>query len=1376
MFAIIFSSGAFAFYPQPTSADEAAEREFFESRIRPVLVEHCYECHNSIDTTEGGLAVDHRDALLKGGDRGAALVAGKSSESRLIAVLRHEIEGLEMPNGGAKLDDAVIADFERWIDSGAYDPRDKPPSAEEVGAATAWESVFERRKQWWSLQSIRAMEPPIVDDLRWGAHPIDRFIFDKLHSAGLKPSDPAKPTVLVRRLYFNLTGLPPSRDEAKEWARRISSAPLAERDTVVAKLVDELLDSPRYGERWARHWMDWIRYAESHGSEGDPRIANAWHYRDYLIRAMNLDVPISQLIEEHVAGDLLAEPRLNRELGINESVIGPAHWRMVFHGYSPTDALDEKVRFIDDQINVFSKAFLGLTVSCARCHDHKFDAISQADYYALFGVLASCRPGRTVIDLPDRLARHRQELSALKPRIRAAIAEDWLVGANELSKSIAERRPGDGEQPTDPARVGKKDKRTERKAKDEKGKEHDAASTESILDLIHDLRKAVESGADFASQWQSRIHEFRQQLEALRASTAVQRWDLSDETDYHQWYRFGTGLPGRPHRAGEFAVATDDQIALLGIYPSGVYSHSISTKAAARLTSRDIHIGSDDLRLWLRVIGDGAASLRYVVQDYPRDGTTYPVDRLANRWRWQQFDLSYWKGDDIHIELATAADAPLLVRNQPRSWFGIRDAQLLRHGDAEPDDTLEYLVPVLEQPAASQVESLGDLVELYALAVTNAIKAWSQSQATDEQALLLDACLREGLLPNDVNNLPTAAPLLREYRRMEQQIPVPTRVPSLDESIGRDQPLLVRGNHTKPGDPVARRFLEALDATPYKTAQSGRLELAANLLAADNPLTRRVMVNRVWHHLFGQGIVSTPDNFGKLGETPSHPELLDWLALRMERDNWSLKNLVRLIVTSQVWQLSSRAPAGVFEIDPTNRLLSHAHVRRMEAEAIRDQVLMVAGQLQYEAPDRPVKGAVPARSIYVAVRRNSLDPFLRAFDFPEPFGAVGRRSMTNLPAQSLTMLNDPRISKYATAWAERVVEQHASDRARVEDMFLTAFGRAATEPEVNRSLEFLGVTRRRADERRRQVEELRVKLAGRRALFESITTPVRQRLLAEQRPEADKLPEPISRWEFDGSARDQFGNTEGRLINGARIEDGALVVANGGYMTAPLRKDVRAKTLEAWVQLDNLYQRGGGVITVQTPNGVIFDSIVFAEKTPRRWLAGSNDFARTEPFSGPAESEAADRPVHLAMVYHSDGRIEAYRNGKLYGRPYQAESPTEFKASEALVSFGIRHLPAGKDTWLFGKILRAQLYDRALSAEEVAATSNVKPDSVSQDRVLAALAEEQRTKVNELTKEIVALETRLRELGPLADEVGELLSWSELARAMFMFKEFIYVR
>ncbi len=393
-----------------SAADTPAERTaFFENNIRPVLASSCYTCHGAAQQ-KSGLRLDWRDGLLKGGQRGPAIVPGDPEKSLLVQAIAHTHAELKMPKSGDALDRATVEKFREWIRLGAPDPRDKPPGADSAQASD-WPAVFALRKRWWSFQPLKNTEPPKMEGI---AHPVDRFLRAAMAQAGLSPSPVTDPAARVRRAAFILTGLPPDSQEVDAFTKDPSPA-------AWNALIDRLLASPHFGERWARHWMDWLRYAESHGSEGDPVIRNAWRYRDYLIRALNANVPWPQLVTEHLAGDRLPHPRVNTSLGLNESAIGPAHLRMVFHGFTPTDALDEFVTFTDNQVDVVSKAFMGLTVSCARCHNHKFDAISQEDYYAWYGIFASCRPGVVNVSAPasDEEKSTRRRILELKDSMRS---------------------------------------------------------------------------------------------------------------------------------------------------------------------------------------------------------------------------------------------------------------------------------------------------------------------------------------------------------------------------------------------------------------------------------------------------------------------------------------------------------------------------------------------------------------------------------------------------------------------------------------------------------------------------------------------------------------------------------------------------------------------------------------------------------------------------------------------------------------------------------------------------------------------------------------------------------------------------------------------
>lgn len=1351
--------------PSLAIADDANAKqiEFFEKRIRPVLVEHCYACHNSNDTADGGLILDHAEAMREGGDGGAIIVPLKPEESRLLPILQHEVDGLAMPAEAPKLDDDVIADFARWIKAGAVDPRDEAPSSEQVEATLSWDATMKRRQQWWSLQPITNPEPPSLASLQTHApkdftqtlsdQPIDRFVLEKTFAAGLQPVAPASAPVLVRRLYFSLTGLPPDPEALSMWSERLQTSDGELDPQAIDELIDHLLESPHYGERWARHWMDWLRYAESHGSEGDPLIDQAWRWRDYMVRGLNQDVPVDQLIREHIAGDLLTSPRTSANGEINESAIGPAHWRMVFHGFTPTDAYDERVRFTDDQINTVSKAYLGLTVSCARCHNHKFDAISQQDYHAFFSILASCRPGRTAIETETHLNAKSNELSELKTQIRKAIASDWL---KDLSVTPAQLK-------TLPWH---------------------AAFAQQTAAAAPDTEPAI------AEHLQQLQNDLRSQQEQWAAFTSAAGDSFMDTAACATWTATGNGLSAGLDStdailgpAGQFSLTTEGEQGIRLISPAAILSDRLSDKHAARLTSADF-LAEPNSELWVLAQGTGGAAVRFVVRDYPRIGTVYPIQNLNPEWTWHRFDLSYWAGDTIHIELAAAQDAPLLVKPNLRSAIGIRAAAIVPKGSPAPP-VIAPIQSILSSAAESSATTWQQLADQYQHGLRQAIEAWSNETLTNDQALLLETARKHGLVSNEIQRLSTAGPLLTQYREIENQVPVPTRVPSLEEAGGSDAPLFIRGDHKQPSDVVPRRFLEAIDGTPYETQLSGRLELADDLLRSDNPLTRRVFVNRIWHHLFGQGLVATPDNFGRVGASPSHPELLDWLAVQLTENDWSLKQLIRQIVRSKTWQLSSQTPPETFVIDPENRWLSHANVRRLEAESIRDSLLNISDSLIPTVSGAPVSGETPRRSIYVQVIRNNLDPFLRVFDFPEPFSAVGRRDATNIPAQSLTMLNAPLVAQTAESWARKIQQDEPVESKRISRMFQQAFSRLPSDQETQWAIQYLKETKQRLHVRDEQRQRLQEKQDGYKKRLQELNNQVIARIL-NQRGEAPQetkidIPPPIETWAFSNQLSVGRPN-ESALPNveikgGASLDEKGLTVRDQGYaLSQPITKTLTAKTLLAWVQLDNLAQQAGGVFSIQSKSGDVFDAIVYGERIPGQWLAGSNSFARTQFFTGPEETEADKQPVQIAISYHADGQVMGYRNGKLYGSPYKSNGPQTFAANETIVSFGLRHLPATGNRFLSGKILRAELYDYALSAPQVAMTMTALPSYVSDSELQAAMTDEETQQLAQLTASAEQIKAELEPFEKLPNPIDANANWTELAHALLTAKEFIYVR
>ncbi|GAB5406771.1 MAG: hypothetical protein Aurels2KO_50020 [Aureliella sp.] len=1363
-FAAVGLAGVTAFGQSAIEQEQAVDGdgvEFFESRIRPLLVANCYECHNSTDAAEGGLAVDWQGAMREGGEAGNVLRSADGT-SLLLKVVKHEIAGLEMPEGGKKLSDQQVADLEKWLQMGAPDPRDAPPSAEAVQAATSWPAKLEQRKKWWSFRPVVRPAVPETNGSTWSEHAIDRFVVDAMSRADLQPTSRADRATLARRLYFALIGMPPT-------AEQIAAFENDRQPDAYERLVDRLLGSEHFGERWARHWMDWVRYADSHGSEGDPEIVGAHHYRDYLIRALNGDVPYDQLVREHIAGDLLDQPRTNPQLGINESIIGSAHWRFVFHGFAPTDALDERVRFTDDAINVFSKAFMGLTVSCARCHDHKFDAISQADYYAAFGVVASARPGRAAIDLPETMLASADKLDQLKRQIRDSLIDNWLqIDSRQITQRLS-AEPKQSPEQAKPSTIG------------HVWQVLSGASDDQFAAKLLQLTEG--------SQTPAASHDH---------STAIADWQFI--TDQPAWNAYGAGLAKDAEQAamprfapnisppGSFYIPEDGQTIIQRINPAGVYSNLRSRKLPSRLTSPDFQL-DDNYKLFLLVSGDGDAATRYVIQDYPRNGTVFPVKKIdpkaAGGWKWQEYDLTYWNGDSAHIELAHASDGPLLAQPDKRSRFAIRRALVLPASSPRPTvDADEGLRSLLESESFLAAENTDEVADAIREAIHDALTAWRSDSLSDAQAAMLSKCIEEGLLPNTLGDLPATATLVAAYRKEELAVAFPRRIPTLAEHQGQDWPLYDRGNHHKPLDTVPRRFLEAIDATPYNSSLSGRRELAEDILRSDNPLSSRVIVNRIWHHLFGRGIVATADNFGRIGEEPTHPELLDHLAAEFrETDGWHIKKMIRRMVLSKTWQQSSTPadPTATAANDPNNHYWSHMPIRRVEAEAIRDALLLVSGKLDRQQFGPSVSGGAPRRSVYVRARRNALDPFLTTFDSPVPFSTKGRRDATNVPAQSLMLMNSPFVANLAQQLTNAT--RSLSGNQRIEKIWQAVLARRPSDQEIAAAERFVSEQAESYDSQRRQRQRAESRLAeleDELNNLHSLAAEAWQQQVADDsdtKSEQTTIDLPDAVWKFDVSDSDSDTATAGQLKGSARLESSGLVVDGKGWIESPtLKQPLSEKTLVAEVRLSNLTQRGGGVLTVQTPGGGIFDAVVFGEQRERHWLAGSNNFARTEPFAEANPETDADGWVHLALTYQSiDGgqvRISMFRNGKPYGKPYTKPVQT-FSADQWQVLIGLRHgTGATGNRPLQGTVRRAVVYDVALSTEQISQDFG-RTAGPTLKQMLAALPAAEQTRASELARQVLSAQETVAALpnAPSADQ-----PWTDLTHSLFNLKEFIYVR
>lgn len=1025
--------------------------EHFEKRVRPLLAENCFACHSAdAPSVFANLRLDSRAGMLAGGDSGPAVVPGDSVASLLLRAVRGQAKALMPPTG--RLDADRIADLADWVDAGAPWPDEGAAGLPDPGEAFDLEA---RRRQHWAWQPVQPVAPPPVRDEDWPKSEIDRFILARLEEEGLRPAPAADRYTLLRRLSFALTGIPPTPGEIDEFLQ--DRSPRA-----VNTVVERLISSPHFGERWARHWMDLVRYTESHGSEGDPDIPEAWRYRDYLIRAFNDDVPYDQLVREHLAGDLLPAPRFNETLRVNESLLGTAHYRMIEHGFQPVDPWEDRVKWTDNQIDVFSKAFQGLTVSCARCHDHKFDAISQRDYYALFGILGSARPVQRAVDVPEVLLTNRDALREAKAEIRDALAVVWMEAADGLA-----------------ARLQSGDEAIDRAL------EAAACDPDSPLfpwfELSGRSSEGIKSGWDrIASGWKRQ----RALREAFNKAKFKDIWKLAESDE--GWMRLGVGTTQGVSGAGEYSILPAGDRILEGIYRPGVHSGLLSRRHNGVLQTPRFTIDSDYISF--QVQGSGLSVVRLIVENYavPRAGIYWQrYSPKSDAPVWAGWDTRYWKGFSAYLEFATVEDATNFAldqedsRKQPRpqrptdgrSHFGAL-AVAFHDENVAPKDLDEAIEYLLE---ADPPQTEADLAQRYAHRLREAVEAWRDGSISPPQADYLDFFVRNRLLPSSLGTSVRLDRLVAHYRALEDEVPVYRRAPSVLDEGGPDQQLLVRGNHNDRGEPVRRRYLAALGSEPYADPGTTRLRLAEEVTDPRNPLTARVIVNRAWSHLYGRGLVATVDNFGRVGSLPSHPELLDYLADHFVRDGWSLKGLIRRLILTSTYQQSSEASEGAMEIDPGNALVQHMPVRRLEGEVIRDSLLAVSGELDdklmgpsvnvYYAfakgktkGDRP-KGPLDGegrRSVYQEIRRNAHNPFLEVFDQPKPSSTRGQRDVTNVPAQSLTMLNSPLVLGQANLWGERLAARTAPKSATVRSMFLAALGRPPDPLELDRSLGYLG--------------------------------------------------------------------------------------------------------------------------------------------------------------------------------------------------------------------------------------------------------------------------------------------------------------------------------
>jgi len=1022
----------FVHTPSGAGAHSAERLAFFENKIRPLLVGKCVECHGE-KKQKGGLRLDSRAAWQAGGDSGESIVPGKAEESLLIRAVRYADKDLQMPPKKALTPDEVAALVE-WVNHGAVDPRTDAAAAAQP-ATDEWAAEFQKRLDWWSLEPLQIVEPPVVADAVWSREPVDRFVKAGLEAAGLAPAPPADAGVLRRRLAFVLTGLPPD----------------ATNDESYETTVDRLLASPHFGERMARHWMDAVRYTDTYGYEWDVPARGAHEYRDYLIRAFNGDVGFDQLVREQLAGDLLPQPRLDEKKEINESLAGTMFYHMGEHRHgSSLDFNGVHQEMVHNKIDAFSKVFLATTVACARCHNHKLEAVSQRDYYALGAVFMTPRWTSRPVDAPGKNDAVIAQLAELRSGIRAELAALWKSAPVTPAAWRAPLATRDVPAP-------------------------------QIEDIAYPLLRIAKADGDIEAAWNALAKEWADtraaRIKANAACTVLA--DFSQPGFPAGWSAEGDGLLRGWVPEATPLIALEGDAVVSRLLPRGYHTHALSSRLPGALRMPPQHLVPGAF-VSLRLAGGEFAGHLMM------DENSFLNERVAFydnvRPDWKTFGDTPLKNGvtRVTLDFATAAlnpnfpprtgIAPGLAATdtgrEKRSWFSLTGIVTHDTG-AAPQDTLDAFATLYEGPSPKTVEEANSRLAAW---LNGAVERWCEETPKPADGAVMDWLLAQELLPNQAVPGSRLAALIAEYRRVETGIAFPRTVNSMDENGTTQRGLLlnIRGNVDALGELVLPDFLQMFAGRNdvAKSPGSGRLELAASLLHPEHPLTSRVYVNRVWQWVFGTGLVATPDDFGRLGDKPSHPELLDWLAREFQRDGWSTKRLIRRLVLSETFRQSGSVSAAARERDPANRLRHHYPTRRLEAEAIRDTLLAVSGRLDptlYGPAILPPRSAEDAnkrlfsgpldgsgrRSLYLQMSIMAPPQFLTTFDLPDLKLPSGKRTLTRVPAQSLLMLNDPLVNTLARHWAARLLQlPHHSAAERVSHMFRQAYGREPRPPEV----------------------------------------------------------------------------------------------------------------------------------------------------------------------------------------------------------------------------------------------------------------------------------------------------------------------------------------
>ncbi|MCB1226634.1 MAG: DUF1553 domain-containing protein [Verrucomicrobiales bacterium] len=929
------------------AAAPAEALEHFEREVRPLLIDNCYECHSAEKKIKGGLRLDHRAGWETGGDSGPAIVPGDAETSLIARAISYTDRDLKMPPK-RKLSESQIETLRQWIVNGAVDPRDEAPLADTAKTKREIPSTL------WSFQPLAQPTPetraPKVSDPTWPRDPIDHHLLAAMDEAGIQPVNDAAPEALLRRIHFDLTGLPPAAEDLSSFANRHSS---------LADIVDTLLATPAFAERWAQHWLDITRFAESSGGGRTLPFKDAWRFRDYVIESIHHNVPLDQMIVEQIAGDLLAadsNAERRRQLSATAFLaLGPTN-------YEEQDKGMLRMDIIDEQLEVIGRSFMGMTLGCARCHDHKFDPVTTRDYYALAGIFRSTQ---TLRNYTDNVAH-------------------WVDTALPLDEELEQAL---------------------------KAKEARLASLKSDLEAVKARIKELQPEADALPKRKPIAPEDLPGL-VIDDSQAERVGPWVESTHFPSYV--GTGyIHDGSSAKGECTATFTPQISEAGVYEVRV-AYTAADGRAQKVPIQILH-------------ADGEEEL------FIDQSQTPPIDARfisLGRYRFEKDGAGF-----------------ILVSNKGTQGVVTLDAVWLLGGDelAREDKTRAAL-------------SNADL-----------------TAALDEQRRL----------QKEIKTTESTGPQRQETMSV------------LEDEAPADCPIHIRGNIRNLGPSVPRGFIQAValkDAPVIPSDQSGRLQFAEWITRSDNPLTARVLVNRVWMHLFGEGLVRSVDNFGASGELPSHPLLLDHLAHDFIADGWNLKNLIRRLVLTRAYQLAS-LPADdtdwrkAREIDPENKLLWRAHRRRLDAHALRDTMLTVSGKMdttfmgpnvQADSVDSNSGAAQnleydyvfqdTRRSLYTPAFRNKRLEMFEVFDFADINGPIGQRTRSTIAPQALYFLNHPFVIQQSRATAERLLADTAltTGDARLAWLWHSLLGRAPTPTEHQRAIDFVTVSA--ADDHGQQLE------------------------------------------------------------------------------------------------------------------------------------------------------------------------------------------------------------------------------------------------------------------------------------------------------------------